>query len=114
MAGRMAGGSFEPDLIGYPMLIVNQCSHPLRHYGSHGIVDRVLEKRIFGAREKIPFGAADEVLCFREGCRPLVALEHGVPADVIDMQMSTNHVVDRLAWIADLLQVPQERQLQLV
>src|SRR6202035_2690406 len=111
MAGRVAGSRFEPDLVGYTMLIVDQSGHPFRHDGANRIVDRILEERVLGTGEEIPFGATDQVFCVGKSWDPFVALEHGVPTDVIDMQMSADNVVDRLARIANLLQVLQKRQL---
>ena len=74
-----------------------------QHVGALGLRAPVLE-----------LDAAEQVARSREGRDPLAFDQHGVPADVIDVQVRAQHRVDRLAGKAGRGQVLEEAPLPVV
>ena len=58
--------------------------------------------------------APEQVLGVRERRHPAVALETGVPADVVPVQVRAHHEVDRLGRTAAGAQTVEERRVELV
>ena len=114
MAGRVPRGRFQPHLVRDPIPVVDQLRPALRHDGTNGIVHGILQEGILRPGEEVPFGAADQIPRVGERGDPLAVPQHRVPADVVDVQMRADDAVDRLARAADLLEIVQERQPQLV
>src|SRR5260370_9563111 len=81
--GSVTGGRLEPDLIGDLVVVVHQLAHSFGHHRAYGVLDGIFQKWIFGAREEIPLGSADQVLRIGKGWHPLVIPQLRVPADVI-------------------------------
>jgi hypothetical protein len=59
VSGSVTGSRLEPDFIGDLVLVVNKLGHPFGHHWAYGVLDRIFEEWIYGAREEIPLGAAD-------------------------------------------------------
>ena len=59
----------------------------------------------------LELGLAVEITGVLESWNPFAVDEHCVPADMVDMQMRTHHVIDALAGIAGFGNVGKERCL---
>jgi hypothetical protein len=59
-----------------------------------------------------PFGAAKQVLRIGESGHPAAVNQHGIPADVIDMQVRAQHDVNAFALKTGRREVFKERTLQ--
>ena len=62
-------------------------------------------------RPVIPLPAAQQVARVGESRHPAPIFQHRVPSDMIDVQMRADYAVDRLARVAGLFQVRQERPM---
>src|SRR5580704_3911102 len=109
MTRRVTGSRLEPYLVGDFMLFVDQLDTTFGHHRPHRIINRGLQEIIFRARKEIPLGSTDQILRVRKSRYPFAVLPHRIPADVIQMKMSTNNVVYRLTRIAELLQILEKR-----
>src|ERR1700729_1012834 len=62
----------------------------------------------------IPFAANHQVFRLGESRHPLAIFEHGVPANMIEMEMGADYGVDRFAREARLRELIEKRQGHLI
>ena len=115
MPRRVPDGRYQADLIADLKRGIDQIDQS----GIKHRLDRIVENRhligyIALALPVVELGTGHEIARIRKGRHPLPVDPHGVPADMIDMQVGAHHRVDRFTREAGLRQVAKERSLQVV
>ena len=115
VAGRVAEGGLQADLVADPVIGLDQVDQPRVPDRLHAVLEvggrEVLLGRLVGG-PVIIFGATDQVSGVRERRDPGAVDPHGIPAHVIDVQVSAKHGVDAGGVEARGLEVVEKGRLQ--
>src|SRR5229473_1736143 len=115
MARSMAGSRFETDFARQPQIGIDQVGETRVDHGTNRVFDRLhIVRAVVKLRPMVPFALPHYVTRLGKGRHPVAVHEHGVPADVIEMEMGADDGIDRVARESRLFEVREERQVQVV
>jgi hypothetical protein len=112
VARRVANGRREPDLRRDDVVEFHKLDEAGVEDGPYAIAEHSLLLLVLVGAPEFVFASADEVARVGEGRHPLAVLEHGVPADVVDVEVRAHYGVDRFARPAGLGEMLQEGRRQ--
>src|SRR5215831_15729449 len=115
MAGAVAGGRDQGDLVGEPRIAGNEFSLACIDDRLHRVIeDGDLVRRVAMVAPVLIFGPAEKVARPLKGWQPSVVDKAGVPADMVDVEMGAEHDIDALGWKAGLRHDVEIRTVALI
>ena len=110
MTRRMADRRDQIDLLAHPRVGLHQIDQARIEHRGHRITehrDHVLAP--LRPRPVLVLDAPHQVVCLRDRRHPPSVDQHGVPADMVHVQMGAQHGIDRLPRISGGREIVQER-----
>src|ERR1700728_2337361 len=115
VTGGMSRGRFEYNVTSQPMSVLHQLRTARFNDRSHGIIDGHFEiGHTVVFVPMLPLALDHQVLGLGKSRHPLAVLEGRVPADMIEVQMSSQDRVDRVTGDTRFLEVLEERQMKMI